>query len=119
MKKKKKGKSSIYIPIYERTILVTITKKVDKAMRLIDKGHEVDDLGSEALVVEDDEGYINLIIHPKAKINTICHEAFHITSGVLEAAGMELVSGSEEAYAYLIGWVGEKIDEKLKKFNNN
>ena len=116
---KKKGTSSIHIPIYERTILVTITKKVDKAVMLMDKDHEKDGEGAEALVIEDYKGYINLIIHPKAKINTICHESFHITTGVLEAAGMELNSGSEEAYTYLIGWVAEKIDKKLRKFNNN
>lgn len=115
---KKSGRSKIHIPIYDRTIRVNITKNIEKHVKLIDDG-EFDGGDAYAVVIEDKDGYINLIIHPKANINTICHEAFHITSGVLEAAGLELVGGSEEAYAYLIGWLTEKIDKKLKQFNNN
>ena len=113
---KKHTKSRIHIPIYGRTLLVNITKNVKKEVRLIDKdafeGQEV-----EAVVVEDKNGCINLIIHPRADINTICHESFHITSGVLEDAGLELGGNSEEAYAYLIGWVAEKVSKKLKNYN--
>lgn len=113
---RKKGKTRIHIPIYDRTILVNITKNIKKHVKLIDGG-EFDGHDAEAVVVEDKDGVINLIIHPKADINTICHESFHITTGVLEAAGLDLVEGSEEAYAYLIGWVTERIDKKLRKYN--
>mgnify|MGYP000347695341 CR=1 FL=1 len=71
------------------------------------------------MVIEDKDGCINLIFHPKSNINVICHESFHIVTGVLDDAGLQLNSGSEEAYSYLIGWLAEKIDKKLKKFNKN
>lgn len=38
-------------------------------------------------------------------VDTIGHEAFHVASEILRWAGLHLSDGSEEAYAYLIGYV--------------
>ena len=71
----------------------------------------------EASVIEDPDGMINLIITPTANINTICHESFHIANTILTKAGLTLSDSSEEAYAYLIGWVSDKINKVIKKAN--
>ena len=108
---KKRGKK-IIIPIFDRVLRVIVTDDVKTAIKEIDE-HTPENEVVEATVIEDDDGDINLIIKPDADINTICHEAFHITSGILEDAGLTLTESSEEAYAYLVGWVAEKIQKVL------
>jgi hypothetical protein len=40
--------------------------------------------------------------------NTLVHELFHATDFMLDYRGLKLVNGSDEAYAYLIGYLMEK-----------
>jgi hypothetical protein len=45
----------------------------------------------------------------------ISHEVFHVVSFILDRAGMKLVlEVSDEAYAYLIGYITSEIYKKLK-----
>jgi hypothetical protein len=44
----------------------------------------------------------------------VAHEIFHIVSMKFRHIGMELNSGSEEAYAYMIGYMTKKFYENLK-----
>lgn len=106
----------VKIPIYERTLVIIITDEVDDT--LADEGH-VDGDPAEASVIVNDDGDIVVIIRPDANTNTICHEAFHVTYEVLKSAGMKLGGKSEEAYAYLIGFVAEKIENEIIKHNKN
>lgn len=47
----------------------------------------------------------------------ISHEAFHATTFILERVGIELkVMVSDEAYAYLIGYISESIIRRIKIF---
>ena len=43
----------------------------------------------------------------------LAHEIFHASEFVLERIGMRLTLDSDEAYAYLIGYLTEKIYEKI------
>jgi hypothetical protein len=43
--------------------------------------------------------------------NTLVHELFHATDFILDYRGLTLVDGSDEAYAYLIGYLMEKTME--------
>ncbi len=108
-----KKHKKIKIPIYGRELRIVVCDNVQTGLKKLGldefEGDEV-----EACVVEDQDGVINLVIQPDASINTITHEAFHITSGILDDVGMKLCDNSEEGYAYLIGWVAEKIDKELK-----
>ena len=45
----------------------------------------------------------------EADFGDICHEAFHVTDEILGNRGLPLVAGSEEAYAYLIGYLTQAI----------
>ena len=107
-----KKHKKIKIPIYGRELRVVISKNIQTGLKQLGleafEGEEV-----EASVVEDPDGVINLVIQPDADINTICHESFHIANGILDDAGMKLCDNSEEAYAYLIGWVAEKVQKEL------
>ena len=110
----KKEGVKIRIPIYDRGMIISVTKNINKSLKKFgfdDNEGEV----VEGTVVEDDNGNIHVFIGPDANINVICHEAFHVTRNVLESAGLELSDSSEEAFAYLNGWVAEKIQKIIKK----
>ena len=44
----------------------------------------------------------------------LSHEIFHCCSFILSRAGVELCDKSEEAYAYLIGYISEVIMDKIR-----
>lgn len=48
---------------------------------------------------------------PKSEedISTLAHEAFHAAYDILKRVGIPLSSSSEEAYAYLIGYITEQV----------
>lgn len=41
--------------------------------------------------------------------NSLSHEVFHTVHATLKRKGFKLTNASEEAYAYLTGWITEKI----------
>lgn len=43
------------------------------------------------------------------------HELFHVVDFTLSAMGLTLSESSNEAYAYLMGYLSEKVHEKLFK----
>lgn len=113
-KKEKPDKRRIKIPIYERTLLIIITHSVDDELK---EAGEVEGWPAEASVLVNNVGDVVVIIRPDANINTICHEAFHVTYEILKTAGMILSSKSEEAFAYLNGFIAEKIENEIKRHN--
>lgn len=48
------------------------------------------------------------------EFGTLSHEIFHACSLILDRAGIELCSGSNEVYAYSIGYVTSEVFKKLK-----
>jgi hypothetical protein len=44
----------------------------------------------------------------------LAHEIFHCAAGILDRAGVSHTDESEEAYAYLIGWLTRKIYSKIQ-----
>ena len=46
--------------------------------------------------------------------SVITHEAFHATYHILEGKGLQLSDSSEEAFAYLIGHITEKVHKIIK-----
>lgn len=48
-------------------------------------------------------------------INTLTHEAFHITVYLLEGKGVKFDINNHEQYAYLNGYINQKIFETLCK----
>lgn len=66
------------------------------------------------------EGYI--LVSPDTPTSTIAHESFHATYRIMSSIGSELASESEEPYAYLLGYITNKVVETLinyeKKFTS-
>lgn len=83
-------------------------------------GHECDDLnyvdGMHSFNKHDHGSYIFLL--PHTYISTISHEAFHATNRIMNSIGAELNNGSEESYAYLLGYIVDKCMDTIKLFLN-
>lgn len=111
-------RKKIKVPIYELPIIIHVTNDVSGVSEEIDGQSDDSLIENEASVVIDKLGITNLVIRPDATINTICHESFHIMVNIMDDIGMTLSDSSEEAYAYLIGWISEKINEVIIAYNN-
>lgn len=57
--------------------------------------------------------YYILVCRDNISLSDLSHEAFHLTSGAMRFIGCDLNEGSEEAYAYLHGFVFGEIAKKL------
>lgn len=102
------------IPIYDRELKVIVCEDIKTGLEFISYSEfEGEEDWVEATVIEDPKGAINVIIKPDATINTICHESLHVVTAILGNAGLELCEKSEEAYAYLIGFIAEKIEKAV------
>lgn len=114
-KKPQPYKVRVKVPIYERTLLIIVTDSVDAELK--EAAGEADGWPAEASVLVNNHGEIVIIIRPDANTNTICHETFHVVYEILKTAGVRLSSKSEEAFAYLCGFISEKIEIEVNKFN--
>lgn len=65
--------------------------------------------------------YLNLERHKSEKdiINTVAHESYHLADTILEAKGIQYKYASgNESYAYLTGFIAEKIYDYLEIWRN-
>lgn len=111
-------RKKIRVPIYDLPIIIHVTDYIKEVSEKIDGEKDDTIIDNEATVLIDKLGITNLVIRPDATINTICHESFHIMVNIMDDIGMTLSDSSEEAYAYLIGWISEKISETIIAYNN-
>jgi hypothetical protein len=102
------------IPIYDRELKIIVCDDIKIGLDYISyEDLEGEEDWFEATVIEDSRGIINVIIKPDATINTICHESLHVVTAILGNAGLELCEKSEEAYAYLLGFIAERIEKAI------
>ena len=71
--------------------------------------------GRTVMILESNHTFMRLKSIPKTPLdyNFLQHEIFHSVDFILRKIGITLSTDSDEAYAYLIGYVTEKIYEKL------
>lgn len=67
-------------------------------------------LGRSAIL---NSGQIVLWIQNTDDKGTIAHEIFHIAYYIMERVGISLCHESDEAYAYLIGYITNKVEDIL------
>ena len=68
------------------------------------------------MLLTTNQTFIRLKSKPKkaSEYGTLQHEIFHAIDFIFRKIGISLSADSDEAYAYLIGYLTEKIYEKLK-----
>ena len=60
------------------------------------------------------ENNICVILIDKPTIRIITHESYHVVSKMMRITGIAPNIHTEESFAYLIGWIAEKIYEYSK-----
>lgn len=130
--KVKKCFTAIDLPIYGGWVIVSINQTDNEMINSYMKEREMTDRTAAELacshVFRDSEitlgrtahlsGNVIVRIYDELKspreFNTLVHELLHATDFILDFRGLSLVDGSDEAYAYLIGYLMEKIMEAYK-----
>lgn len=60
--------------------------------------------------------YSMIVFRDTPNVNTIAHEAFHSACDLLESVGIDYTHyGSNEVYAYMIGYIVDCINDALNK----
>jgi hypothetical protein len=58
---------------------------------------------------------VGIIFNEKPTFKTILHESLHAVRMMLDVGlNIPFCDATEEAYAYLIGWIGDCIEDYLK-----
>lgn len=118
----------IPLQIYPFDIMVSIDEK-DEVLRnrLIKYGSSIEDceelmnlsdtVRGRAVMLPSNQTVIRLKMLPKKydMMSVIAHEVFHATTFILHRIGMKLeLFVSDEAYAYLLGYITTEIYKKIK-----
>lgn len=118
----------IQLQIYSIEILVSVAEKNNVLKRVMDR-QKIDygdyferelELGRCTLLkLKKGAGYIVVMrFRSDPSHGTIAHEVFHSASFVLDLVGIKLdIDKNDEAYAYLIGFITDKIYEGIYERN--
>lgn len=136
MKKDNKLKKiiSIDLPLYESTLWVSYEYTNTELIEMVKKNEnfiegDKNKKGFISYLKEDRKEYKGIFISNnhehliriwkqndmKDLINTVTHEVFHFVKRILKTKGFKLTNSSEEAYAYLTGYINGEIYDKMIK----
>lgn len=118
----------IYIPIYDRDLLVVFGDK-DYLAQQVSEAYDVP-MSDAYMVIEDIDRYtagrsyfnewkgIRFLWMPKEpekpqEYATLAHEIFHAAFGIMNEIGASPSNDSEEAYAYMVSYLTKEIYASL------
>lgn len=116
--------------IYPFDVMVSIGQNDDQLGAVLDKlnlsnedikncQYEKEGCKGRAVVFESGACFIRIRKLPTTpnEFATLAHEIFHVVTFVMDRIGMKLdVMVSDEAYAYLIGYLTEEIYKRTNKY---
>lgn len=114
---------NIRIDIYGEVLTLLIHNTLEEAVKISSKLHkyngEYSFKGYSGLVFVDvNENICHIVLKCDATLNIVSHECFHVTCGILRQRGIELTESSEEAFAYLHGFIVEKVWNELERYRD-
>jgi len=65
------------------------------------------------------EGMHIIALSEDVSFGTIAHECFHATMSVLKCIGIEYSEGSEEAFAYVLGYMTDIVYKHFRTFKES
>ena len=112
--------------IYQVGVIVIITEDTLAAFNRVrkylnDTTIKISDFDVQAITFDClDEGYSPVVWIPSIpgtdeERAVLTHELFHVTTTIMNYAGIPLEDSSEEAYAYLLGHLQREFYERCKK----
>lgn len=128
-------KKKCIIDKYDTVYGFSLYVVVNPEKKLVDDYFEWEDEENSSILTDDGFiAYTNTGVHDKRynkqcvvvifnrvednaleKLNTCAHEALHVVLSIMRSVDIPLSSDSEEAFAYLQGWVTEKIFKTASK----
>ncbi len=102
----------LIIPIYDCMCTVVVAEDFDAACT--EAGYQFDTKGASAICLHYPDSPSNFtIVFREGAISpgSIAHEAFHLTGKIMSHIDVEYSKNSEEAYAYLIGFIVDGISQ--------
>lgn len=116
---------NIYVPIWDTRLYIRFRNKNSKRelKNLQFTTEEIDKVLEEscqALTYTNEAGktiiFVNFYENHYNLLGTLIHELFHATQNILEERDVKLRTGDgNEPYAYLMGYLAEKILKRLDK----
>ena len=125
--KKNKTTTQVYTqPIYGiKQVIVVVSNDMNSLKKYIDKSIDLNRYTNADGLTFNNVTYKNkssvcIYLHPSEFSDSIdnvsAHESFHAASAILDCAGVKLCSNSEEAFAYLVGWINECVIKTYYKW---
>jgi hypothetical protein len=113
-------KRKISVPIYGIDVnIIVLGKDEDHAKLLPNLPNDLLEGSTVAHCIIDDTGNASIILDKDyCDDDTVTHEVFHLTIAILNSAGIRMSDKSEEAYAYLNGYLNGKILKIIDKIKS-
>lgn len=122
--------SIIDLHVYPFSIMLSVGQTHEQLCQSIQKLYDLSDAENELLKLPPTapgrcvmlDGHLTVIIlknlpNNSSNFGTVSHEVFHATAFIMHTIGVELqVLKSDEAYAYLIGYITKKVYEIITPF---
>lgn len=112
------------IPIYFGRLYVAKVKSYSELYKLANINPDIHDFQFDefsdnnygALMFEHPEnaGRIYIAVNDKTTTPMIVHECVHAANSIFRSCGIKLDIDNDEPYAYLLGWIYEKVEQALK-----
>jgi len=115
--------SIIDIPIFGTEIHVSIAKtaldavKQNKKLKHIKSYYKDWDNTNGGFIFDPERNIYGIILAEDACTGTIAHESFHATMYLLQMFGITMSDESEEAFAYMIGYLTNEVLKVKNKYH--
>lgn len=111
-------KYSYNIPIYYGKLNVLVGENLTELAGKY-KIHLSCDVNTWLAFVAIEYGVYSVLLRPSANPRVVAHESVHIVNAIFKDVYIKLDIDNDEPYAYMLGWVVEKIHNSLNKYNIN
>lgn len=115
--------ANVEIPIFKIVLNIAIGETCVEAMKCSENLHEALSVWSDwentdaAYVYHKKRNIHAIVISEEATIGTIAHECFHAVMTTLQLKGIKYSQKSEEAFAYTIGYLTDKVNELKQQYD--
>lgn len=108
-------KSTVQIPVYNYFLHLFVAENISPLIKKhCPASHDGDEDKCKAITIQRERNIFVFIRKEHLTYNTIAHELDHAMTLLMRDIGMKETEDSEEAYAYLIGWLHGWTYETLR-----
>lgn len=107
----------IKIPIYGGNLIIDVVESMEEGFKKYNincSSYQYEAI-SIKLIIQGKREYI-VLIKENASPGTIAHEAKHTVNNIFGHIGQDLDINNDEAECYLLGWIVNRIHEKLNDY---